>query len=231
MLTRLFGHNLPRRYALNHTAPSPLHDYLSAPFPARGSDCDEVNFIALDLETTGLDPVRDEILSIGMVGLHGLRVDLATASHSLVTPTTAIPEQSAVIHQITDDQAAQGRPIREVMAEVLPQLAGKVMIAHHARIELSFFEQACQRLYGGHFLIPVVDTEWLARRARQRRDQPITPGELRLAALREHYNLPRYPAHNALSDAVATAELFIAQAVHSQLKGRRSLSNYLSYNS
>jgi DNA polymerase-3 subunit epsilon len=44
---------------------------------------------------------------------------------------------------------------------------------------------------------------------RQARD-----GELRLDALRAAYNLPRYPAHNALSDALATAELFLALLQH-----------------
>ena len=56
----------------------------------------------------------------------------------------------------------------------------------------------------------MIDTEVLARRRLQRRNQPYRPGELRLSGLRERYQLPRYRAHNALSDALATAELFLA---------------------
>ena len=57
----------------------------------------------------------------------------------------------------------------------------------------------------------MVDTEWLARRWHQRRGQAIATGQLRLASLRQRFNLPRYRAHDALSDALAAAELFCAQ--------------------
>jgi DNA polymerase-3 subunit epsilon len=40
----------------------------------------------------------------------------------------------------------------------------------------------------------------------------IKSGDLRLAKARGRYNLPRYPAHNALTDAIAAGELFLAQA-------------------
>jgi DNA polymerase-3 subunit epsilon len=62
--------------------------------------------------------------------------------------------------------------------------------------------------------IPTVDTQAVALRWFQQRDKQVAAKELRLHALRERYNLPRYPAHNALSDALAAAELFLAQVAH-----------------
>lgn len=212
MFERLFSLDWRRRRLLRKTPAGPLRDYLATPFPAANSDCNRVEFVALDLETTGLQPKHDEIVSIGLVRLSGSRIDLGTALHRLVQPTRSIPEHSAVIHQITDDAAATGgAPLSEVLAEVLPLLAGRVLIAHHARVELGFLGTACQRLYGGTFLIPTVDTQWLERRTLERRNQAFAPKALRLAELRRRYQLPRYRAHDALSDAVATAELFTAQ--------------------
>lgn len=206
--------DLARRWRLRGTPPGPLRDYLATPFPKPGADYRGVSYLAIDLETSGLDPRRDEILSVGYVTLTGNRIDLGTACHRLVRAERAIPEASAVIHQITDDQAAAGDPLESVLAELLTALAGKVMIAHHARVERGFIGAACRRLLGGHFTVPVVDTQAIAQRTFERRHQPYKGSDLRLHALCERYNLPRNKAHNALSDALAAAELFLAQAAH-----------------
>ena len=62
--------------------------------------------------------------------------------------------------------------------------------------------------------MPAVDTMLLEQVQLRRREQPIRTGDLRLQACRDRYNLPAYPAHNALMDALATAELLLAQAGH-----------------
>ncbi len=181
-----------------------------------------MGFVAVDLETTGLDPAKDEIVSVGWVALSGERIDLATAAHRLVAPTRAVPEQSAVLHAITDDVAARGAPPRAVLAELLAVLAGKVLVAHNASFELDFLRAACARAFGGRFLSPAVDTLALGIRWLQRRNTAFAPRELRLDALRRRHNLPRYRAHDALSDALAAAELFLAELAH--LDGDRDVA-------
>ncbi|WP_127476877.1 exonuclease domain-containing protein [Sulfurivermis fontis] len=211
MLEWLLSLDYRRRRLAARTAPGPLRDYLETPFAATGSDCRKLDYLALDLETTGLNAKKDAIISFGWVLLHGTRIELASAQHRLVRQHCAIPEASAVIHHITDDAAACGEDLAAVMADLLPLLAGKVLIAHHARVELGFLDAACEQLYGSGFLIPVIDTQYIAQRSLQRRNHGIRPGEMRLGNLRNRYNLPRYRAHNALTDALAAAELFLAQ--------------------
>ena len=160
-------------------------------------------------------------MSVGWVGLTGERIDLSTAGHRLVLPTRAVPEESAVLHAITDDVAAGGAPPRVVLAELLSVLAGKVLVAHNASFELECLRAACARAFGGRFLSPAVDTLALGVRLFQRRNTAFAPRELRLDALRRHHNLPRYRAHDALSDALAAAELFLAQLA--QLDGDRGV--------
>lgn len=191
-----------------------MRDYLRHPLPSPRRGYGETEFLAIDLETTGLDVRRDLILSIGSVVLRGKRIDLGSARHRVVRIDRSIPEASAVIHQITDDQAAGGLELEDVMSELLESLAGRVMIAHHATIERGFLGNACRRLWGAGLPVPVVDTQVLARRLFERRQIPFKGSDLRLHALGDRYNLPRYGAHNALSDALAAAELFLAQAAY-----------------
>ena len=211
MLSSLLSLNFRRKRLHARTRDEAMHAFYAVPFPAGNSDCRTLGFVALDLETTGLNPRGDEILSIGWVGINEMQIDLGSARHRLIRPQNEIPERSAVIHHITDDQAAQGEALRTVLGELLPILAGKVLIAHHARFEMQFLNRACNTLFGTNFLMPVIDTQAIAKRSLERRDRTFRPQELRLAALRKRYQLPRYRLHNALSDALAAAELFLAQ--------------------
>lgn len=206
--------DLHRRWRLRTAPPGPLRDYLTAPFPPPSRDYREVDYLAIDLETTGLDPKRDHILSVGYVLVHRGRIDLGSAHHRLVRTARAIPEASAIIHQITDDEAARGDLLDDVLGDLLADLAGKVMIAHHASVERGFLSTACQEVFGMGLPMPIVDTQALARRTLDRRHLAYKGSDLRLHALGERYHLPRYAAHNALSDALAAAELFLAQAAY-----------------
>jgi DNA polymerase-3 subunit epsilon len=212
VLQRFLSLETLRKRALSKSLPGALYDYLSTPLTPKKSQCDDLVIVALDLETTGLDPKRDHILSYGLVEIQHMTVRLGTARHQLISIEGQIPEESAVIHQITDDQAATGISLESALPELLSRLAGKVMLVHYASIEQNFLNAACQKLYRAPFVIPTIDTLVLAQRLFARRNYTVQPGDLRLFNLRPRYNLPNYRAHNALSDALATAELFLAMA-------------------
>lgn len=211
-LDRLFSLPTRRRWQARQLrgrpTAAPLLAYLDSPLPDRQLPWSAANYLALDLETTGGDPERDDILSFGWVALDGPEIRLSSATHQLVRPRRALNEASVVLHRITDDRAAEGRPLRAVLQDFLAALPGRVLIAHYSPTELGFIDAACRACFGGAFLPPVVDTLDLACRE----PVPHPAGSLRLPALRARYHLPRYPLHHALSDALAAAELFLAQA-------------------
>ncbi len=200
-----------RNWWMRKMPSSPLRDYYEVPFPDKKSDWRQVDYLALDFETTGLDDRNDEILSIGYTTINGPSLRLADATHMLTRPKGAIPDGSAVIHGIMDDEAANAKELEDVLPYLLKALSGKVMLAHFASIEYNFLSNACRRIYGFPFLGPVVDTLSTEARILRDRDIPIRSGDLRLANARARYGLPRYRAHNALVDAIAAGELFLAQ--------------------
>ncbi|MDJ0739486.1 MAG: exonuclease domain-containing protein [Gammaproteobacteria bacterium] len=228
MFARFLGKEYQRKQALSRAAPGPLADYLATPFPDKHSDCRDIRMVAIDLETTGLDPNKDDILSIGLVEIDGWGVKLGTSWHRIVRVEKAIPGESAVIHQITDDQSAAGAPIEELLPEVLGRVAGKPIVVHYSPIEQNFLSAACKKLYGAPFVVPIIDTLEIGQRVFERRNHLIQPGDLRLFNLRPRYNLPQYKAHNALSDALATAELFLAMADNLYPEAPCPLGEFLS---
>lgn len=209
-----FALELQRRWAASRLGDNALRAFYQGGFPPGGAYLDEVRFLSLDLETTGLDARADTILSAGWVSLDAHSILLGSSEHHLIRPESTISESSAVIHAITDDIAAGGEELCKVMVGLLEVMQGKVLLAHNAVIERRFLSRACQHCFGGPLYVPTVDTLQLALRRLRQRDQQPRGGELRLATLREQYGLPRYKAHNALTDALATAELFLAQLAH-----------------
>ena len=228
MLKQLFSLEFRRKRLLAHAPPGPLRDYLQTPFVSNKVDCRQLDFLAIDLETTGLDVRRDEIVSVGLVVCHGGDIDLKTAQHRVIHVDKAMQENNVVIHGITDDVVMRGEPLQQVLADILKILAGKVMLAHHASIEWGFINKACQQYLGGEFVVPVIDTQKIAARSLERRNQPYQMRDLRLYNLRQQYNLPAYTAHNALSDALATAELFAAQMAEAADKDNWPLKRCLT---
>ena len=186
-------------------------DFYAAGFPGDETPASELRLLSLDFETTGLDATRDQVLSIGFVPVDGDTIALGGAAHRVLKVTTEVG-QSAVFHGITDDQIASGTPVEDAVADTLAALSGRAMLAHFAKIETDFLSLLCERLYGAPLVVPVVDTLVLQDRLVNRGfDDESLAGQLRLWNARTRYGLPVYKAHNALTDAVATAELYLAQ--------------------
>ena len=124
-----------------------------------------------------------------------------------------------ILHGLEDDpHLAAGGQIGHVQALLLAlpreqagELQGRILIAHYAATERGFVDAACRQCFGAGLLVPTVDTLVLAHRSCVRQGLEPIRGDLRLAALRERYNLPAYASHDALVDAIAAAELFLAK--------------------
>ena len=203
-----------RQRALRTAAPGPLRDYLAVIPPGPETPLDDLALLAVDIETTGLDPRRDRVLSIGWLPVDGGRVRLGGAGRVVVRDAggAAGVGQSATVHGLTDDRLAGGVPLEDAVARLLEALTGRVLLAHFARIETEFLSAACERSWGARMPCVVVDTFELERRVVAGGwGAEAAAGTLRLWTARERRGLPVYPAHEALTDALACAELYLAQ--------------------
>lgn len=187
-----------------------LRRYLTTPQPVRGTPVTDIPLLAIDFETTGLVPGTDHVLSVGMVDVTGLRIPLGSAENFLINPGQEVG-QSAVIHEITDDELQHGCTSEEALDRIFNRLAGKVLLAHHAVVEVGFLAAAVKRIYGVSVTIPAVDTLTLGHRALGF-DEDHPRDAMRLWKLRSRAGLPSYKGHDAVVDALACAELYLALA-------------------
>lgn len=177
---------------------------------------EQVDLLAMDLETTGLNARSDSIVSIALMPLTLKRIRCGEALYWIIKPAR-LSHESVTFHRITHADIRHAPRLPDVMEHMLEAMAGKIMVVHYRTIERDFLDQAFRRHLGEGLQFPVIDTMQLeARQVRGHRswlDRLLQrpPVSIRLADSRLRYHLPPYHAHQALTDALATAELLQAQ--------------------
>ena len=117
----------------------------------------EARYCVADLELSGLDPRRHEIISFGALPIDAGRVRLQGAASGLVRPTRPLAEEAIRVHGIRAADLADAPPLAEALDPLLHAMAGRVLVAHHAAIERAFLGAALRRL-GVRLRGPVLDT-------------------------------------------------------------------------
>ena len=178
----------------------------------------DIDFVALDFETTGLDSRKNSIISIGLVPFNLKRIYCRQAQHWYIEPEDKLQENSIIIHGITHTDLKGAPDLLRILEPVLEALAGKVVVVHYRRIERDFFDSNLRSLINEGIVFPVVDTMQIEADVQESKSRGFLnlfkrrrQESIRLANSRSRYNLPAYPPHDALTDAVATAELLQAQ--------------------
>lgn len=177
--------------------------------PASSTPVDDLALLAVDMETTSLDPRTGNIVSIGWVSVNGGTIDLSGAGYYIVRGAQV--REDAHVHMLTQDMVNGGIELKEAVTHLREALEGRALLAHFAQLEVGFIEKMSQQVFGERPELAVVDTFALERRHMERMGTYPRGEDLRLARVRQRYGLPRYGNHNALSDALACAELYVAQ--------------------
>jgi DNA polymerase-3 subunit epsilon len=181
----------------------------------------DVPMVAVDFETTGLDANQHSIVSIGVVPFDLNSIQISGARHWLVKPQLPLHQTSIEVHGITHTDIDQAPDIDEVLSDILASLQGRIPVVHYRAIERPFLNVAVNWRTGEGLDFPLLDTMAIEAHLHPNRKpnfwqklRGLEQVSIRLSDSRTRYGLPHYPSHNALVDALATAELLMAQIRH-----------------
>jgi DNA polymerase-3 subunit epsilon len=181
--------------------------YARARMPSARTPWREASFCVVDLELSGLDPRRSEIIAFGALPVEDGRVRLQHAAFGLVRPTRPMAESSIRVHGLRAADLADAPELAHALDPLLEAMTGRVLVAHHAAIERTFLTRALRAL-GVRLRGPVLDTEPLARIWLAERDGEM-PRWMTLSDLALACKLPVHSPHTATGDALTTAQLFL----------------------
>jgi DNA polymerase-3 subunit epsilon len=191
--------------------------------------CFSANYLVIDLELTGLDQKKDEIVSLAWVPIKQQRIYLGKGEYHVNSQVTEL-KQSPIFHGIDTKTLHQGKPLNMILEKLKPLLENSILIFHNAELDWPFLIKAFHGQginLDKEYHYTLLDTLKIEHRRLQKQGQEIRFDALNLANCRNRYNLPDHHAHNALTDAIATAELFLAQINHIS-KGRTLLIKHLT---
>lgn len=172
-----------------------------------------LRYVALDIESTGLDPKKHQVLSIAWMTIHPPVMHYGNAQYHVFSHGQELElGQSPTIHGLTQQDFLHSSEPKQTFAMLSRTLSDAVLVCHHKGMDWRFLKQI-ESQYGTPFRpLAIFDTLAFEKAKLERHSQqPIQSGQLTLSACRKRYNLPTYHAHHALTDTQACAELFLAQ--------------------
>lgn len=158
-------------------------------------------YVVFDIETTGLDVDKDQIIEIGAIRVvDGQAEDFF---HALITARKPLPRKIVELTHITDDLlASDGMPLAEVVSSFLDFVGGDTVVAHNTGFDCGFIQVACEECGLGDFDNPAIDTIYLAKK------KFPNLSNYRLQALVDLLHLDNRHPHRAESDCEVTLQIF-----------------------
>src|SRR5579885_864954 len=176
----------------------------------------EVEFVVLDTETTGLRPGPDRVIEVAGVRVRGGEV-VASFQH-LINPGRRIPPFIVKFTGITQEMVNEAPSAAEVFPELQRFVDGAILVGHNLGFDINFLSHEA-RLLGQVFPLDGLDTIPLARR--------FLPGlkRFKLDLVAEHLKIPTMNRHRAMGDARVTAAIFLRLLELAQQQGILTLGH------
>lgn len=157
------------------------------------------NYVVIDIETTGFDPVRDKILEISAVKVsNGITGDVFS---TLVNPGTEIPPHIIKLTGINNDMVSEAPFIEQVITEFVSFIGENIVVGHNVAFDLNFVTEKSFQTSGKWIENDYVDTYYWAMSL----DLPV--GTYKLSALKTFFGIEQEESHRALADCMTTFAL------------------------
>lgn len=173
---------------------------------------DDVRFVVIDTELTGLDQRRDSLISIGAFRMNGSAIELGTYFDRMMNPERAMNPKSVLVHGVTPGEVELEPAQKPILAEFLSYCRDAVLVGHCIDVDLFYLNKELRSLHGTELGNPAVDTyslyEWLAGRGIVRPQKASGGASTALFAIAADLGIAVASAHNALGDAYTTAQIF-----------------------
>lgn len=157
------------------------------------------SYVAIDLETTGINPVKDEILEIGAIKV--IDGEVTDVYKKFICVTCDISPFIVELTGITKEMSDTGITLEQAVEEITNFCDGFVLLGHNIKFDYSFLKAKAMK-YNRNIPNDVIDTLKIAR---------VKLKELSsrsLSCLCEYYNIPPKISHRAFDDAESTMKLY-----------------------
>ena len=177
---------------------------------SRRTALSQARWAVIDCETSGLDPRKDRLLSVGAIQVRSERIELGEAFSSRVRSPVSSASENILVHGIGGDAQLAAPPPEQVMPQLAQFVEGCFPVAFHAWFDREVLQRAGLRIARRW-----LDLEPLAH--------ALCPDK-KLRTLDEwiaSFSIQAAARHDALADALASAELLLVLLARARSAGMR----------
>lgn len=182
------------------------------------TELDQTRFVVFDTETTGLNPNKDRILSIGAISILGNTIDVSNSFEVYLKQDTFNAE-TVEIHGILKEGNLKKIEEKEALKQFLDYIGNAVLVAHHTGFDIEMINQCLKRMNLPKLKNKTLDTGVLFKKTSLCNNQDKHYG---LDELTDLFNINRHDRHTASGDAYITGLLFLK--IISNLKKTKQLT-------
>jgi DNA polymerase III subunit epsilon len=180
----------------------PSYRFLFEPGPP-----DEV--VAIDCETTGLDPKKDDIVAVAAVKIRQARILASERFEATIRSGATMSPETIKIHRLRQADVATGRPDEEAIPELLRFIGGRPLVGYYLEFDVAMIDKHVRRLLGFELPNPLIEVSGLYYERKYGDAPPGVHIDLSFGAIMDDLGLPMLDQHDAYSDALMTAEIYL----------------------
>lgn len=195
-----------------------LHAWRDLPEPDLDLAMPLLRAVVVDVEASGLNLFRDRLIAIGAVGMHESRIEYADCFHVVLKQQVASKDANILVHGIGGTEQTGGEPPVEALLAFLEFCGKAPLVGYHSPFDEIMIDKAMRRYLDLPFKRSWLDLSWLAPSLLPERARSCKS----LDAWLEAFGIINVKRHDALADALATAQLLQVLQYHGEAQGRRS---------
>lgn len=194
---------ISRKPELTPDQESRLAAWKALPAVGPGAELDSARFVVVDVETSGLSLAKDHLIAIGAVAVRAGRIDIGDSFEVVLQQQTASHKENILIHGIGGGAQTGGMPPQEALLAFLEYLDKDPLVAFHVVFDETMIKRAMKQFLGLNF-----KHQWLDLAYAVPALNPQLAKKFRaLDHWQQHFHITNYARHNALADALSTAQL------------------------
>ena len=169
---------------------------------------DEV--VVVDCETTGLNIGKDDIITIAAVKVRGNRILTSEKFVAIARPEAKMNAEAIKVHRVFEAEAQEGDRIRQIMRDFLNFVGGRPLVGYYLEFDAAMIDKNVLPLIQIELPNKMIEVSEMYYERRYGNAQPGEQIDLSFVRMLHELGIPMLDQHDALNDAIMTAEAYIA---------------------
>src|SRR5207342_3072332 len=162
-----------------------------------------------DCETTGLNPRKDDIITVAAVIIRGNRILTSERFEATVRPEADMKSEAMKVHHLRRMDVAAGDRLFSILPDFLHFIGGRPLVGYYIEFDVKMLNKHVLPFIQILLPNPCIEVSKLYYELKYRKAPPGIPLDLSFAAIRNDLGLPNIGQHDAFQDALMTAMMYV----------------------